>query len=119
MVLYHLSRGDRQLSQVIYNAWENGARFDAWHESFNYTFWENAFHMSSIDPDFYTYRSRDKNEIFPWDHINTGINKEFLLMEYERSKNSEITLDCREMCFDCGIQSNYQINCNKVRSGMI
>ena len=114
-----LSRGDRQLSQVIYNAWENGARFDAWHESFNYTFWENAFQMSSIDPDFYTYRSRDKKEIFPWDHINTGINKEFLFMEYERSKNSEITLDCREMCFDCGIQSNYQINCNKVRSGMI
>jgi len=114
-----LSRGDRQLSQVIYNAWENGAKFDAWHESFNYTFWENAFQMSSINPHFYTSRSRDKNEIFPWDHINTGINKEFLLMEYKRSKNSEITLDCRERCLDCGIQSNYHINCNKIRSGLI
>jgi len=114
-----LSRGDRQLSKVIYNAWENGAKFDAWHECFNYTFWENAFQMSSIDPNFYSCRLRDKNEIFPWDHINTGINKEFLLMEYERSKNSEITLDCREKCLDCGIQSNYHINCNKVRSGLI
>ena len=113
-----LSRGDRQLSQVIYNAWENGAKFDAWHESFNYTFWENAFQMNSIDPNFYTCRSRDKNEIFPWDHINIGIHKEFLFMEYKHSKNSEITFDCRERCLDCGIQSNYQINCNKIRSGL-
>jgi len=114
-----LSRGDRQLSQVIYNAWKNGAKFDAWHECFNYTFWENAFQDSSIDPYFYTTRSRDKNEIFPWDHINTGINKEFLLMEYDRSENSEITLDCREKCLGCGIQTNYHINCSKVRSGLV
>jgi radical SAM family uncharacterized protein len=114
-----LSRGDRQLSQVIYNAWNNGAKFDAWHECFNYAFWENAFQMSSIDPCFYTSRSRDKNEIFPWDHINIGINKEFLLMEYERSKNFEITLDCREICLNCGIQMNYHINCSKVRFGLI
>lgn len=114
-----LSRGDRQLSQVIYNAWKNGAKFDAWHECFNYTFWENAFHMSSIDPYFYTCRPRDENEIFPWDHINTGINKEFLLMEYKRSNKSEITLDCREICLGCGIQTNYHINCSEVRSGLV
>ena len=111
-----LSRGDRQLSQVVYYAWENGAKFDAWHECFNYAYWENAFIMGSIDPKFYTHRSRDNNEIFPWDHISTGINKEFLLMEYMRSKNSEITPDCRERCLNCGIQTKYHINCNKVRS---
>ncbi len=114
-----LSRGDRQLSQVIYDAWENGAKFDAWHECFNYAFWENAFHMSSIDPYFYTSRSRDENEIFPWDHINTGINKEFHLMEFRRSNKSEITLDCREICLGCGIQTNYHINCSEVRSGLV
>jgi len=114
-----LSRGDRQLSQVIYNAWENGAKFDAWHEGFNYAFWENSFQMNSIDPNFYTSRSRDKSEIFPWDHINAGINKKFLLMEYKRSKNSEITLDCRKKCLNCGIQTNYHIICNKVRSRLV
>jgi len=112
-----LSRGDRQLSQVIYNAWANGAKFDAWHECFNYSFWVNALQKNSLDPFFYTYRSREKDEIFPWDHINTGINKEFLLKEYMRSNKHEITSDCREICLNCGIQMNYQINCNKVRSG--
>jgi radical SAM family uncharacterized protein len=112
-----LSRGDRQLSQVIYNAWVNGAKFDAWHECFNYSFWVNALQKSSLDPFFYTCRSREKDEIFPWDHINTGINKEFLLKEYMRSNKHEITSDCREICLNCGIQTNYQINCNKVRSG--
>ena len=114
-----LSRGDRQLSQVIYNAWENGAKFDAWNEGINFAFWENAFQMNSIDPNFYTSRSRDKNENFPWDHINTGINKKFLLMEYMRSKNSKITLDCREKCLNCGIQTNYHIICKEVRSSLV
>jgi len=111
-----LSRGDRQLSQVIYDAWKNSAKFDAWHECFNFEVWEDALKSNSIDPFFYTGRPRNDDEVFPWDHINSGVNKEFLLMEYKRSKNSKTTLDCRETCLSCGIQTNYQINCKKIRS---
>jgi len=114
-----LSRGDRQLSSVIYSAWENGAKFDAWNECFKFEIWENALKSNSIDPFFYTCRSRDDDEAFPWDHINTGVKKEFLLMEYKRSNSSKITLDCRETCLNCGIQTNYQLNCKKVRSGRV
>ena len=111
-----LSRGDRQLSQVIYDAWKNNAKFDAWHECFKFEVWEDALKSNSIDPFFYTGRPRNDDEVFPWDHINSGVKKEFLLMEYKRSKNSKTTFDCRETCLSCGIQTNYQINCNKIRS---
>lgn len=113
-----LSRGDRRLSQVIYCAWKNGAKFDAWHECFDYSLWENALSESSVDPGFYSYRLRENNENLPWDHINPGINKEFLLLEYERSKKSEISLDCNDRCLDCGIQAHYLINCMAIRSDL-
>ena len=111
-----LSRGDRQLSPAIHSAWENGAKFDAWNECFKFEIWENALKSNSIDPFFYTCRSRDDDEAFPWDHIHTGVNKRFLQMEYKRSNSSKITLDCREICLSCGIQTNYQLNCKKIRS---
>jgi len=114
-----LSRGDRQLSQVIYDAWKNGAKFDAWHECFDFEIWEDALKLNSIDPFFYTGRPRNDDEVFPWDHINTGVNKKFLLLEYKRSKKSKTILDCREACLNCGIQTNYQLICSKVRSGRV
>ena len=113
-----LSRGDRQLSPVIYEAWKNGAKFDAWHECFDYSIWEKAITICSIDLNFYTNRQRDGNEVFPWEHINAGITKEFLLMEYKRSKKYEISLDCNEKCLACGIQSQFHIKCDDLRSGM-
>ena len=112
-----LSRGDRRLAQIIFQAWKNGAKFDAWHECFDVSFWDDALKMSAINPIFYTGRSIDVTETLPWDHISSGVSKEFLISEYNRSKDSETTLDCREKCLNCGIQMNFKINCNDIRFG--
>lgn len=98
-----LSRGDRRLADVVYQAWVNGARFDAWQDQFNYTAWTNAFETVHLDPSFYTHRPRSLDEVFPWDHISTGVRKKFLLQELQRSKASETLIDCRKQCFACGI----------------
>lgn len=98
-----LSRGDRRLGQVIERAWQNGARFDAWDEGFKKEYWYQAFEESGIDPGFYINRQRESDEIFPWDHISTGVSKEFLLEEYEMSQRGETRTDCRKGCHVCGI----------------
>ena len=112
-----LSRGDRRLSDVIEAAWKNGAKFDAWHECFNIDNWLDAFSSQGIDPDFYSTRERSTDEILPWDHIQAGATKKFLLREFEKSQQLESTADCREICSACGIQANYDISCSKIRSG--
>ena len=68
-----LSRGDRNLAKVIEAAWRGGAKFDAWQDQFNYNVWMDAFDAQLIDPEFYTSRPRDLEEVFPWDHIHTGV----------------------------------------------
>ena len=98
-----LSRGDRRLGQVIERAWQNGAKFDAWDEGFKKEYWYQAFEESGIDPGFYINRQRQSDEIFPWDHISTGVSKEFLLEEYEMSQREETRTDCRKGCHVCGI----------------
>lgn len=110
-----LSRGDRRLSAVIEEAWKNGAKFDAWHECFDIHNWLLAFEKQGLDPDFYSYRHRGENEILPWDHINIGVSKKYLLNEYKKSQKLETTADCRKICHACGIQTNYRINCNQIR----
>lgn len=110
-----LSRGDRRLSDVIEQAWKNGAKFDAWHECFDVNIWLQAFEKIGIDPDFYTQRQRGIDEVLPWDHINIGVTREYLLKEYQKSQNLESTADCRNICHACGIQSNYHINCGQIR----
>lgn len=111
-----LSRGDRRLSAVIEEAWRKGAKFDAWNEFFNDEIWKKALDSNTIDPDFYLYRERGEEEIFPWDHISSGVRKVFLLSEYEKSKSLEMTEDCRAFCHACGIQVCYGIQCETVRS---
>ena len=98
-----LSRGDRRLGQVIERAWQNGAKFDAWDEGFKKEYWYQAFEESGIDPGFYINRQRESDEIFPWDHISTGVSKEFLLEEYEMSQSGKTRTDCRKGCHVCGI----------------
>jgi len=66
------SRGDRRLSEVVLKAHELGARFDSWREGFNLQLWKGAFNSAGVDPDFYLYRKREKNEILPWSHIDCG-----------------------------------------------
>lgn len=98
-----LSRGDRKMAQVIYQAWNNGAKFDAWNEHFDFQVWLDAFTTVGIDPEFYSTRKREIDEVFPWDHINTGVKKSFLLQDYQWSLDEKFRPDCRGECFACGI----------------
>ncbi len=98
-----LSRGDRRMSAVIRRAWELGAKFDAWQDQFRYDAWIQAFQDCGLDPAFYTHRERDEGEIFPWDHIHTGVRKEYLLSEFRNSQAGVLRADCRDQCYACGI----------------
>ncbi len=99
-----LARGDRRLSKVIEKAYHNGAIFDAWSEEWDYRLWQNALKDTGTDMDFYTLRPRDPKEIFPWDFIDTGVTKDFLLREWENAKAGVVTPNCREKCSGCGIR---------------
>jgi radical SAM family uncharacterized protein len=98
-----LSRGDRRMAEVIYQAWKNGAKFDAWKEHFHFDIWIQAFSHAGLDPAFYTHRERPIDEIFPWEHISTSVRKKFLTEDYLWSLQGRTRVDCRERCFACGI----------------
>lgn len=110
-----LARGDRRLSVVIIDAYKNGSIFDAWGEHFNYNAWMKAFEKHSIDIEFYNGRERDKDEILPWDFIDTGVTKQFLWKEYENAKNEVVTLNCRQKCSGCGAAIFNGGVCNSVK----
>jgi radical SAM family uncharacterized protein len=100
-----LSRGDRRLGKVIYNAWKLGCRFDAWSEHFNFDNWLKAFALAGLSPDFYARRERPLNEILPWSHIDTGISDDFLKRELQRARAGQETPDCRHNdCNACGLE---------------
>jgi len=98
-----LSRGDRRIAKVVYQAWKNGARFDAWQDQFNFDAWMAAFDATRLDPSFYTHRSRSLDEVFPWDHISTGVRKKYLRDDFLLSQEFQTRIDCRVNCFACGI----------------
>jgi radical SAM family uncharacterized protein len=101
-----MSRGDRRLGKVIYQAWKQGSIFDSWGEHFNYANWLKAFADCGIDPDFYASRERSLDEILPWGHIDIGVSPVFLKEEYQRALRAEETNDCRKgPCNTCGLQS--------------
>lgn len=102
-----LSRGDRRMAEVIYQAWKNGARFDAWQDQFTHEAWTKAFEFANLDPAFYTHRVRHADEIFPWDHIDPGVRKKYLLQELLMSQDSQTRADCRWQCYACGILPTY------------
>ena len=96
------ARGDRRLGAVIEEAVKNGARLDGWDEYFSFDTWKKAFETCGIDTDFYTVRGYGEGEILPWDTINVGVSKKFLLRERHRAYDEQITPDCREGCAGCG-----------------
>ncbi len=98
-----LSRGDRRLADVVYTAWKNGAKFDAWGDQRRFDVWMAAFEEHGLDPKFYTHRQRRVDEIFPWDHISTAVNKKFIFRDYQDSLEGKIRIDCRKQCYACGI----------------
>ena len=97
-----LARGDRRLSKVILDVYKNGGIYDAWSEHFDYDRWMKAFEDNNIDPDFYTVRERDIDELLPWDFIDIGVTKDFLKREYKRALEEKVTPNCRQACANCG-----------------
>lgn len=100
-----LARGDRRIGAVLETAYRNGARFDAWTESFLPKAWEQAFRQCGIDPEFYTSRKRTVDERLPWDFIDAGVSKEFLIREWNLAREGVITSNCRQKCAGCGARS--------------
>ena len=96
------ARGDRRLGAVIEAAAMAGAKLDGWDEYFNYQLWLDAFEKCGVDPNFYTTRGYDENEILPWDTIDVGVTKQFLRKERSRAYAGKITPDCRHQCSGCG-----------------
>ena len=97
-----LARGDRKISRVIEAAYKKGALYDAWTEFFKLSTWEEAFNECGIDIEFYTLRERSTDEILPWDFIDIGVDKSFLIREYNRALGSKISPNCRQVCMNCG-----------------
>ncbi|ABS40360.1 TIGR03960 family B12-binding radical SAM protein [Clostridium botulinum] len=105
------ARGDRRLCDVLIKAFEKGARFDGWNQYFDFNIWKEALEECNVDGDFYAYRQREYDEILPWDFVDTGISKEFLMRENERAKKAEVTPDCRQGCKNCGVNVNLEGEC--------
>lgn len=97
-----LARGDRKVGAVIEDAWRNGCTFDSWDDKFKIQIWLESFERTGISPEFYANRKRDYSEVLPWDVINAGIRKEFLIAESEKARRAETTCNCREKCAGCG-----------------
>ena len=97
------SRGDRRLTRALILAWQKGARYDAWSEHFQLNLWIRAFEEAGLDPFFYLHRPRSIREVFPWEHIRSGVTKAYLQEEWERALRGVGTSDCRDRCHFCGV----------------
>lgn len=99
------AKGDRRLGDVLISAQRKGCKFDGWDEHFDYEKWLEAFSDSGIDPEFYAYRKIEHSEVLPWDHIDIGVKKEYLMKEHDRAYEGVTTPSCREKCMGCGAAS--------------
>lgn len=97
------ARGDRRLSSALIRAWEKGCRFDGWYDMFDFSKWMEAFEETSTDADFFGRRERSLTEVLPWDFIDIGVDKKFLVSEYEKAMGYTTTPDCRQKCVNCGV----------------
>lgn len=103
------ARGDRRVGEVIIKAFQLGCRFDGWTEYFKSDLWDRAFSECNISKDFYAHRKRSYEEVLPWDIIDSGITKEFLMRENEKAIAEQTTNDCRYGCVNCGM--NTKVKC--------
>ena len=97
-----LARGDRRLGKLLETVVEKGARLDAWDEYFNYQLWLDAFEECGIDPNFYTVRGYEEEELLPWATVSDGVQEQYLRRERKKAYASETTPDCRSQCSACG-----------------
>ena len=98
------ARGDRRMAQVLERAWKLGCRFDGWSDQFDFEKWMKAFEECGVDPAFYANRPRNLNEVMPWDHLDCGVEKRFLLSEWDKAQKAQVTRDCRQGCVGCGMK---------------
>ncbi|TYB47125.1 TIGR03960 family B12-binding radical SAM protein [Nonomuraea sp. PA05] len=99
-----LSRGDRRVGAVIKAVWEDGGRFDGWSEHFSYERWMAAAEKAGVDVDWYTTREREENEVLPWDHLDAGLDREWLWQDWQEAVTGGEVEDCRwTPCYDCGV----------------
>lgn len=105
------ARGDRRVCDSLIRAVDLGCKFDGWREHFQYDLWLKAFEETGIDPNFYACRQRNKEEVLPWDMIDAGITKEFLITENDKASEGVQSLDCRYHCIGCGI--NQKVKCTR------
>ena len=103
-----IARGDRRICDVIIKAFEKGAKFDGWSEYFNFEIWKEAMQECNVLGEFYAYRARSYDEILPWDFIDIGVNKEYLILENEKAKKVELTQNCMLGCTECGVNVNFK-----------
>ncbi|NTU43619.1 MAG: DUF2344 domain-containing protein, partial [Nitrospirales bacterium] len=98
-----LARGDESLAPLVEKAWEMGCSLDAWSERFSFSRWQEAMDKTGIDGESYARKVYERDEPFPWENIQAGVSKEFLLKEYDRAMDAAKTKDCRDGCIACGL----------------
>jgi radical SAM family uncharacterized protein/radical SAM-linked protein len=109
-----LSRGDRRVAAVVYQAWANGTYLDGWGDHLVLERWEQAFAATGIVPDEYNTRARDLDEPLPWDHIDSLIPKKYLRKEWDKAVAKKIIGDCRvDRCTVCGV-CDYEVVKNEL-----
>lgn len=97
-----LARGDRRVGKAILSAYRKGCIYDAWSETFQNDLWMEALEENHISLDFYNTRIRELDEILPWDFIDIGVTKEFLIREWKNAQEEKVTPNCRQRCSGCG-----------------
>ena len=98
------ARGDRRICASLIRAWELGCKLDGWTEYFDYGKWLKAFQETGVDPDFYTRRARSEEEYLPWEIIDCGVSKQYMLQEMKKAMEGVQTRDCRKGCTGCGVK---------------
>jgi radical SAM family uncharacterized protein len=111
-----LARGDRRLGQVLFEAWRRGCRFDGWTEHFKFDRWQESFRAAGIDPEFYAGRRLSYDEALPWDMIDVGVDREFLVREHQRALAGVATPDCRASCEGCGVCPAFEVEPRLVKA---
>ncbi len=96
------ARGDRRISAALLKAYRLGCLYDSWSDYFDFDKWQEAFRSTGLSIEFYNLRARSLDEILPWDFIDSGVTKQFLIRELKRAKNAQVTQNCRRQCSGCG-----------------
>ncbi|MBW1979595.1 MAG: TIGR03960 family B12-binding radical SAM protein [Deltaproteobacteria bacterium] len=104
------SRGDRRLANVLLTAYQLGCRFDGWSDQLRAELWQRAFAANHLEPEFYCERPRDRLEVLPWEHLDCGVDPEYLWKEYQKAMKQTLTPDCRQQgCTSCGVCDHQQV----------